>query len=290
MGLAEHIRRGANLTRQLITLTTDATRSGSVDLGSAYMLLGIQSTLPCRIRLYDNQTSRDTVSEISRSFGSTNIPENIALVADFVISQSNTYYTLDPVLYGCAETSSNKLSYYRIDDNFSMSHPQITFNRYLLEDSSVGADLRKTFVPIQRAVTSNTFVTGTLANVDISRTYLLVSASVSGSNVITRLRLYSSTGSLTNQTEISRSFSTEPSASAGLIVDAILSGSKTTYFVPKIVGANLQTMGTNLQSIARSNSLIMGNTELYYILENKSVSPGTVSVTASLHVLELEGN
>lgn len=288
MGLAEHIRAGAALARELVTVSTDVTGSGSINLGSTYILLGMQSNVPCRIRLYDNIFSRDTVSEISRSFGNTSIPANIALVADVTMSQANTYYTLDPVLYGCVATASNKLTYYRIDGISSPPYPQITFNRYLLEDSTVGTELRKTLIPIQRSVTTNAYVTGTLADVEIPRTYLLVSASVSGSNIITRLRLYNSTGSFNNSTEVSRSFSVEPSSSAGLIMDALLSGSETTYFVPKIVGANLQLMGTNLKLIQRTPSLIMGNNELYYILENKSVSPGTVSVTASLHVFELE--
>jgi hypothetical protein len=51
MGLKEYIRLGAQLTRDTITTQTTVVGSGSVELGSAYALLSIQTNFPCRLRL-----------------------------------------------------------------------------------------------------------------------------------------------------------------------------------------------------------------------------------------------
>jgi hypothetical protein len=287
MGLEQYIRAGAALQRKVTTLSTDSIGTGSVDLGTVYALLNITTTAPCRVRLYDNSQSLANVGEISRPFKSLNISASVALVADISMSVAGPY-TIDPALYGVVTDTDSKFTYYRIENTQSGQFPVISFTTYLMEDPIISTNNRVTIPDIMGLLSPNQIISGTLASNIVPRTYLLVSASTSGSSTRTRLRLYSTTDSLSNTTELSRSFATESSATSKLIVDAILSGSETTYFVPKIAGANLQTMGTNLNAIRTNQDAIMGNNEMYYVLQNVATTGGSVPITASLHVFSLE--
>jgi hypothetical protein len=100
--------------------------------------------------------------------------------------------------------------------------------------------------------------------------------------------LYTTSGSFSDTVEVNRSFTTESSATSKLIMDAIMSGSETTYFVPKIIGANLKNMGIDLNLIRNNSDKIMGANELYYILQNANTTGGTVAISASLHLFSLE--
>jgi hypothetical protein len=104
---------------------------------------------------------------------------------------------------------------------------------------------------------------------------------------LARIRLYNNNSVFSNITEMSRSFSTE-TTDTSLIVDAILSGSGTTHFSPKIIGSNLENLGTNLNLIQGSAQQLAGENELYYILQNASSTPGAVTINAFLHVFSLE--
>lgn len=288
MGLEQYIRAGANLTRDDIILQTTPSGSGSVDLGSAYVLLSISTNAPCRLRLYDNSQSLENSGEIRRAFGNTSVSASTALIGDFSMSVAGAY-TIDPVMYGVVERAASKLTHYRVNSTQSGVYPTITFTRYLLEDPTISTASRVTMPQITGSILPGRLVSGTLTSTTlIPRTYLLVSASLSGSSTRARLRLYTTNESLTNLTELSRSFATESSNTSKLIVDAIMSGSETTYFVPKIIGANLQTMGTNLNTIRRDQVAIMGNNQLYYVLENPNSTGGAIPITASLHVFSLE--
>jgi hypothetical protein len=286
MGLAEYIKAGAGLQRNVINLQTDITGSGSVDLGSAYVLLSMTTTAPCRLRLYDNSQSRDDTAEKTRIFGNTNISASTALVGDFTMSAGT--YTIDPVVYGVVENSISKLTYYRVDNTASGQFPQITFNRYLLENASVSTASRKSIPVMTASLAVNALVSGTLYNSQIPTTYLLVSASVSGSTTRARLRLYSTSQSFSDTVEVNRLFVTESSVTSKLIVDAIMSGSQTTYFVPKIIGVNLKNTGTDLNLIRNNIEKIMGENELYYILQNVNTTGGTVAISASVHLFSFE--
>jgi hypothetical protein len=65
-----------------------------------------------------------------------------------------------------------------------------------------------------------------------------------------------------------------------------MSSSQVTYFVPKIIGANLQNAGADLNITRTDRNKMAGNNELYYILQN--VSSVSSAVTTSLHVFSLE--
>lgn len=288
MGLEQYLRAGANLTRNDIILQTTPSGSGSVELGSAYVLLSVSTTAPCRLRLYDNSQSLENSGEIHRAFGNTSVSASTALIGDFSMSAGGTY-TVDPAMYSVIERPETKLTHYRLNNTQSGVYPTLTFTRYLLEDPMISSASRVTMPQITGSLLPGRLVSGTLTSAaSVPRAYLLVSASVSGSSTRARLRLYTTNESLTNLTELSRSFATESANTSKLIVDAILSGSETTYFVPKIVGANLQTMGTNLNTIRRDPAAIIGNNQLYYVLQNPNTSGGAIPITASLHVFSLE--
>lgn len=284
MGLKEYVNLGMKLERNTVTFTTDSTFSGSIDLGSAYALLNIQTNIPCRLRLYDDSGSMENDGEKTRAFTNTQVSASVALIGDFSMSAGNTYFSIDPVLYAVTSTASR--THYRIDN--AATPPVITLNKYLLENSALSTANRITLPYITGSLgttsPSNTVV-GILNNT-IPTTYLLVSSSLTNSSHTARLRLYSNSGSLTDSTEINRTFSTEPPVNSNIIADIIIDGNELLNFSPKIIGANLQRMGTNLDVLRSNESNYVGNPELYYILQN--LGAVSANISASLHIFSLE--
>lgn len=283
MGLKQYIQAKADLRREVITVTTGANGSGSINLGSAYLLYFLESDTDCRVRLYDNESSLNDATEQSRGFGNTNIPASIALISDFNLTSGS--YTIDPGLYGVTATPSNKLTYYRI--NNAATPPVLRLGRYLLEDSAISAASRTVIPVIETSLSPGQMKSGSIASVSMPKTYLLVSASVNNTSAPIRVRMYNLSSALSNTVEKNRPYTTE-SETRTLIVDAILTGSETTYFVPKIVGANLENMGTDLSIIKSNFSTLAGKSEMYYIIENLATAGSTEFVTASFHAFSLE--
>lgn len=293
MGLAEQLLAGAVLTRKSTTFTTAASGSGSVSIDASYAILGIQISNPCRIRFYENTSSRDDSQEINRAFGNRSISSSVALVGDFSMSTAERY-SVDPILFSVSQTFSSPLTYYRIEPSASTT---VVLNTFTLEDSNVapGAnpayiiDNRRLLPMVSASLSPGQIKSGSITDSNIPQTYLLINASGSDATNIARLRLYSTSGSLYDSVEKSRVFSVEPSASAYLIVDMILSGSTTTCFSPKIIGSNLANMGNNLLLLRGNQSLISGKNEMYYLLENADSLGSATSISASVSIFALEG-
>jgi hypothetical protein len=283
MGLDQYIKEGHVLKRNTVTLTTSAEGTGSVELGSTYALLSIATDAVCRVRLYDNEVSTQFVGEISRSFEDTYVASEVALIGDFNMSSPGSY-TIDPVVYGVVDDAASKLTYYLVDGGPAT----LTFNVYSMEDSEKSTTNRTTLPNITASLSAGQYSTGTIVSEDIPRTYLLVKALTPTTTTITRLRLYSTPASLTNPTEVSRSFSVEPASTANLLVDMIIQPDETIRFMPKIVGANLKTMGTDLNAIQLNLTAVRGVNELYYIVENVEPSGGPSNITVQVHVFSLE--
>ena len=290
MGLAEQKLAGAVQERVSREWTVTPAGSGSVSFGSAYAILAIQTDTPTRLRLYENEASRDDVTEIARSFGDANIQDNIALIGDFSMSLAGVNNTADPVLYAVTHTGS--LTHYRTTPVAPSA--RITITSFTLEDENIvpGADPaytlnnRRNLPELTATVSSTGYASGSVDAPEVPRTYLLVSASLSGSDNVGRIRLYSIDSPLTDPAEVSRSFEDEPAADSYLIADVVISGSETLYFTPKIIGANLDTMGTDLSVLAGDRVLIDGQSEIHYILENQT---GTTSeISASFNIFSLE--
>ena len=281
MGLKEYIRLGAKLSRGLVSIQTNDSGSGSVEIGSAYALLSIQTNFPCRLRLYDTLDSLNNLGEIARSFGNTNISSSVALIGDFTMSAGK--YTIDPVLYGAVTPANTNLTYYRIDSTGSGQYPNLIFNRYLLEDSSVSTVNRVSLPTITGSLSVGQIISGSIIDAQIPKTYLLVSASLNAASSTARVRLYSTLVSINNSTEKNRGFVTESQMNT-LIVDAIITGSETTYFIPKIIGVNLEDMGTQLNTV----TIPKGKNELYYIFQSMASTGGAQNMSASIHILSVE--
>jgi len=290
MGLAEQIKAGGNLTRNVVGFATDTSGIGSASLGASYAILNIQTSLPCRLRLYDDQSSRDSLTEASRSFGNTDILSSVSLIGDFSMSAPGNY-TIDPTLYAVVKNFTSPFTHYRVDPPIATT---IGISNYVIEDSNLLPDIgtaysisnRRTIKPISAYLSGSESKVGVFSDLQTPQTFLLVSASLSNINDIVRLRLYSTSGSLYDSGEIQRTFQTEPPPESHIIVDAIISGSSELYFSPKIVGANLTNMGDNILLIRGNSSLISGEPEIYFIVQN--MRGVTSSVTASLHVYALE--
>jgi len=290
MGLKEITQVGARLSREVITVS-DTNTSGSILLGPTYGILNIQVSDGCRLRLYDNLESLQDSTEIARQYGNRNIPNNIALIGDFTMSLAGSY-TIDPMLYGHAHNSSN--TYYRINKN-TATPTRISITRFLLEDPSIQAqpgttysvNNRRSIVNFNGNLSGGQITSGTLSDNSIPNTYLLISASLNDPSHFARLRLYSTSSTIYDNTEKLRPFSTEPSREARLIIDMVLSGSTPIYFSPKIVGANLQKLKTDLNELRLNRENIFGTNEMYYFLENLNTG-GAVPLSASIYVYSLE--
>jgi len=295
MGLKEQIQVGAKLTRDVITLT-DTVGSGSVALGGTYAILSIQPSQASRLRLYDTIASRDDVTEVSRTFGASTVPTNIALVGDYSMSVANNLYTITPASIGHADNASTPLTYYRVFPAGS----SFKINRLLIEDTTKPPVLSSAYVEDNRRLIQITplssiaalgYASGSKTSTStptVPKTYMLVSASLANSAHMVRMRLYNVSSSIYNITERNRAFSTEASESVGLIADIILSGSNTVYFTPKITGANLQNMGNDLSQLVTNPSKMEGINELYYYMQNLSSSGSPITPTVNLYTFSLE--
>lgn len=269
MGLREHIAAGAKLRRTNVTFTAAGT--GQVTFPPAAAILSVSSSAPVRLRLYDDVASRDDGGESSRVF-TADPNQNIAIVADISMSAAGQY-TLDPIMYATPLTDT---LLYRVDAGTS----QITLNIYPLESASI---VTETAITNKRTLPATTSTggqaSGSLTGTSIPKTYALISASLNTG--IGRLRLYTNEAAIDNATEKSRTFVTEAPASVGLIVDAIITASEGSFqFFPKLIGANLNTIGSDLP-----REDISGENEIYYIIDKIS---GTGNISASLHVFSFE--
>lgn len=291
MGLAEHVRAGARLTRDIITIT-DTVGSGSIDLGATYVITNIETSVPARVRLYDTEASRDHPTEINRSFDVKHVSPTISLIGDFTSSTSQIL-SVDPVVIGHSQTFTSPQTFYRVTPSGST----IRVFRYLLENNTVpptvgsaySKDNRRILPSISATnVDINQYETGVISDLDIPRTYLLISASLSNPAHIARLRLYAVSSSVFGAQELAREFSVEPDASVRLITDVILSGSTPLYFTPKVIGVNTQTLENSLIDIRGDQSKINSVNELYYVLQNVSTTSGSVTIDANVYVYSLE--
>ncbi len=297
MGLQEIVRAGGKLVRESVTIVDNNVGSGSVALGPTYNILSIATNTSCRLRLYDDIGSRDNATEIARPFGNTSVADNVALVGDFSMSAGGIY-TIDPTLYGHPFNRSNYLTYYRID-NASSTTRNITINRYNLEDPGVPATAGTAYsegnarllTTISETLSEGQIATGSITTVGsptVPKTFLLISASLSDNTQLARLRLYNSDVGYSSVTEVSRSFATEPTSDARLIVDMIISGSTPIYFCPKLINANLENLLVSLNELKSDITKISGENFIYYNLQNMNNTGGSVSIDVNLYIYSLE--
>jgi len=195
---------------QFSRTTTDFTKAGGqlidsgspkTSMGGAFILLNAQlkGNPPCRLRLYSDATSRDT--DANRSWTNFNVSESVALIADIVLTDTNTV-TFDPPIIG--NTFSGGDVYYHLSASSTPLTASIT--SYPLKTGSV--------------VTSNSFI--------------ILSGS---STAVSRLRLYSRPVSEVPLAEVTRSFDTQSQDGALLIADLMFDSASFQYpLVPVLEG------------------------------------------------------
>jgi hypothetical protein len=280
MGLAEQLREGAILERKNIPFS--GTTIGSAFFGATYAILDIEVDTPCRIRFYDDQSSRDDSTEISREFGDSTSTTDIGLIADVSMSVAGKY-TMDPVLYGVPADTTDHLTYFRITESSGTVNGSLTV--YPLEDENIIADEENDFYKISNRKTLQLSGINDRLTV-VPRTYLMISASADEN---CRLRIYADTISRDDSVEITRTFSEavmDPNIK--IIADMDLVSGEVTKFYPKIVGANLETLPRTLQNlpgnidtIRLNRNSINSRSEIYYRLE-----PSTATVDLEVYALE----
>lgn len=274
MGLKEQLSAGATaLLRQ--TIATVVTGSlprytGSISLGRTFVLTNVQSTEPCRLRLYSNAASRDNVGELARPYNSQSVSGSTALIADINLTDSTLFHFAPPLFGANLDNPIQTSVYYTIDTGsvpFSGSNT-ISLTRFVLEDgnivSSPGVVTRENLI-INQTVSTGQTITGSFVT---PKTYLLLQAVPNISPI--RLRLYANSTYRDDLGEFNRAFGVEPSASSGIITDMNLDITETSSFTPVLLGRNMDASPASTT---------------YYTLTNNA---GASSVTVSLIVFSLE--
>lgn len=306
MGIIEHQQAGAAVGRNTVTVTSTGGQTyytGSTeDFKRTFILLSaLPAVSPSRIRLYSNSSSRNLVSEISRSFETKSIDDSVALIADISFSaNTGLSFGLDPMLYGASMDPSYKI-YYTLETNGNVTN-SIEFSTFLLEDNVDSDPLtqysisnRRTAYLISDTMDSGSRYTGSAIIVSASsgatklttaapKSYLLLSAS-SYPNIAShscRVRMYSTPFSALPAGELTRSFTSPAGSGSNLIIDFLMeSGAIQLPFQPISFGANLQTVLTsqNLNETPVSNTI-------YYVIDNLTPTVSQHNVHVDIYSLE----
>lgn len=104
---------GGSQARQAATITTaslapNTSAVGTIDLGRGYRLLNIDTSSPCRVRIYTNAGDRD--ADLSRQFG-TDRPQGVGLMLEFVSVEGLLAADLSPTVDGF---TANGTAYYSV--------------------------------------------------------------------------------------------------------------------------------------------------------------------------------
>jgi hypothetical protein len=248
-----------------------------------------------------NSSSRNLVSEISRSFETKSINDYVGLIADVSFSANgNVAFGFDPMLYGASLDPGYNI-YYTIETSGNLAN-NITFSTFLLEDNFDADPTTQYTISNRRTINIQTTTLGSASRYINSasvvsassgalkittaapKSYLLLSAS-SYPNIASqscRVRLYSIPTTAVPATEISRSFSQLPNTGSGLIVDFLLeSGSLKLPFQPISFAANLETVLTS-QNLAESP---VANT-IYYVVDSLESAASQHNIDIDIYSLE----
>lgn len=240
--------------------------SSKQNMGSSFILLNAKAagSLPCRLRLYGDQNSRDI--DANRPTGSFNLSESVALIADIVLSSTNTL-NFDPPLIG---TTENGNVYWTLNTSTGLA-TTINVTSYPIEkNGGTGEDRTSLIISRSNIPTTGYGVSGSIS---CPKSFIILSGSATSES---RLRLYSRPYTEIPESEMTRSFGTQSQDDSLLIADLMFdSGSFQYPFVPVLEAYTWKTTNYSI-----------GNNQIGYILENRS--PSTTGITASLYLYETE--
>ena len=117
---------GGSQGRQTATITTaslapNTSAVGTIDLGRGYRLLTIDTSSPCRVRIYTNAGDRD--ADLSRQFG-VDRPQGVGLMLEFVSVAGLLSADLSPTVDGF---TANGTAYYSVT-NRGLSTAAVTID------------------------------------------------------------------------------------------------------------------------------------------------------------------
>lgn len=273
MGLREQALAGAAHRRKTTELSTSAGTiiSGSVNLNRTYMLLSIEATVPGRLRIYTDSSSRDTTTEKNRTFETKSTGNSIGLITDVTFSAGIHYF--DGGVFGMSLDTGSYNSYYTVETSNSLANT-IKLQTFTLEDTIDAnpatnytvANRRLFTISSSGVIGANSRVIGQISSSTLPKTFLLVTASVNVTE--SRIRLYGVNTSSISVSEVTRAWGTDPESSSALIAD-INFDSYYNVLSPMVFGLNYS-----------------GSNELGYIIDNLVGTTRTISSSIMLYSLE----
>jgi hypothetical protein len=230
------------------------------NMGSAYILLSATVTggqTPGRLRLYANQASRD--ADLGRATGNPNLSESIALVADIVLTNTNTLM-FDPPVIGT--TFNNGEVWYNISGSLLTS---ITLNSYQIgiPNTTIGESL---FITGASIPSTGYGISGSITS---PKSFIIITGSAVTQS---RLRLYSRPVSEVPLAEQTRSFDTQSQDGSLLIADLMFDSGSFEYPLVPVLEAYTWT----------TSNYAVGDNSIGYILQNRTAT--TQNITASLYI------
>lgn len=255
--------------RQVISFTkpsidTIASGSPKIDMGSSYIILAArlaQGTLPVRLRLYGDETSRDL--DATRTRTNPVLNDAVALSADIYLDDLS--YTFDPPLIA---TTKNGEVYWNLSG--SIVETNVELLTYPIERTSEFGQDRRRLLMTGSSITAWNRAQG---NITCPKSFLILTGSA---NQACRVRLYSVPIEEVPPQEITRVFTTAPFSFSELIADLSMSTANFQFpLVPPLEGFTWEA--ANLYPTTRT----MG-----YVIDNNNAS--TLSISASVYIYDLE--
>lgn len=254
MGLIERIQSGSLFKRGEVAVSSVPATGNFTNPGATYILLGISSTEPCRVRLYGESAS--VAIDAGRPSSSFDYSASVALNLDAGLTPGSQSVTFTPPIFASTDNSGSiPRTWYNIE---STNPATVTISYYPIElDTTTRQWLT---IPNNTGVTLGTNVTSSGEVVSPKSFIILNTFFTSSANLSARLRLYSRPIADIDNTEKNRAFITQPASDSHLIADLLYD-----------VGDYLYPVSPILQAYNLENYL-SGSNRVGYILENTAGS------------------
>lgn len=246
MGLIEQIQSGSRFVRKTAILTDSPTTGFTTDFGASYIILGVSSNTPGRLRLYSDSAS--VAIDSPRPSSSFDYSASVGLNLDVALTPTTQSLIFNPPVLAYAFSQGKTWYNYQAD-----TAQPITISYYPIEYNLPTTSRTYINVPDNIGITLGAYATSS-GNVTTPKSFLILNA-VSDADPV-RLRLYSRPIEEIDASEQSRPFISESVSGSHLICDMLLESSSYLYNVSPILQAY------NLEDY------LIGSNRVGYILEN----------------------
>lgn len=265
MGLIEQIKSGSVFSRGTVTLTNSPATGYTTEFGATYILLGIEASEACRVRLYSNANS--VTIDALRPSSSFDYSASVGLNLDAGLTPSDLAISFNPPVIATTELDSK--TYYNIE---SPNPTSVNILYYPIEYGTLTTSRKFLNIPDNIGVTLGANQTSS-GNVPSDKSFLMIQAFSPSQSI--RLRLYSRPIEDVSSAEKNRPFISQSVDGSHLISDMLFDSAS--YFYP--ISPVLQAY--NLESY------ISGSNRVGYILENTSGVTQT-NLRAGIRVYPIE--